>query len=113
MSLEVCAQVLSIFLTSAIVYVLTRPGGNKDSVVDWNPRDDDDRDRDGATCAPELTGIRRYSVYHRKLHRQKSISFSSSSPRDADTLGGAAAGLASDAAVACSSSSLSSRASDD
>jgi hypothetical protein len=113
MSFELFAQVLSIFLTSAAVYVLTRPGGDKDPfLADWGLRDDEDRNRDGETGAlPELTGINRYSLYHQRLHRQKSISFSA--PRDADP-GGGGGGLASSAVdVPCSSSSISSRASDE
>jgi hypothetical protein len=91
MSFELLVQVVAIFLTSAVVYVLTRPSSADNDR--WAPFSDGE---DGAP--PELTGIQRYSDYHRRLHQQKSISFSSS---------------LCDAPVVGSSSSFSSRASDE
>jgi hypothetical protein len=73
MTLELLAQVGAIFLVSMVVFMLTRPSNDKDAIMEWNPY-----------ATTELTGIQRYSHYHRKLHHQKSLSRSSSSSVDAD-----------------------------
>jgi hypothetical protein len=94
MSSELLAQVGAIFLVSAAVYLLTRPSDDKDAIMEWNPY-----------ASTELTGIQRYSLYHRKLHHQKSLSRSSSSSVDADRDGSGK----KEPSVMGSSSSVSSR----